>query len=180
MLFITSFALSLLTLTAGMFLLMKSKQDQGKFFRIMSWIIISLGILAVLMSVHLAMYKHMMQKHYKEEMMEHSIFFHHRSPMGGFDRMDMMQGMSSCDKGDGMKCCSEEKKACDTKCCNPEMESKAIMKIITDNVKLTPDQEKTISLAIEQSCKACCSATDKDKPCCTKEKEKDGKEKETK
>jgi hypothetical protein len=180
MLFITSFALSLLTLTAGLFLLIKSKQDPGKFLRIMSWIIISLGILAVLMSVHMAMYKHMMHKHDKSGMMEHSMFFHHRSPMGGFERMDMMPGMPPCDKGDGMKCCSEEKKACDTKCCNPDMQSKAIMKIITDNVKLTPDQEKTITAAIMQSMKACCSA-DKDKACCTKEKDKDGKDgKETK
>jgi len=181
MCFVTSFALALLTLSAGLFLLMKSKQDPGKFFRIMSWIIISLGILAVLMSVHLAMYRHMMHKHHKAEMMEHSMFFHQRNQMGGCDRMDMMPGMP-CDKGDGMACCSSEKKSCDSKCCDADKESKAIVKIVTDNVKLTPDQEKTITAAIMQSLKACCSAdkdkacsaADKDKPCCAKEK--DGKE----
>ena len=182
MCFVSSFALALLTLTAGLFLLLKSKQDPGKFFRIMSWIVISLGILAVFMAVHVAIFKCVMHKHHKAEMMEHSMFFQHRNPMGGCDRMDMMPGMPACDKGDGMACSSSEKKACDTKCCNPDVESKAIMKIVSDNVKLTPDQEKAITAAILQSMKACCSsdkdkaccAADKDKPCCAKDK--DGKE----
>ena len=182
MCFITSFALSLLTLTAGLFLLIKSKQDPGKFIRIMSWIVISLGILAVLMSVHLAIFKCAMHKHHKGEMMEKSMFFNHRNPMGGCDRMDMMPGMPCCDKGDGMACCSADKKAYDAKCCNPDAESKAILKIVSDNVKLTPDQEKNITVAIMQSLKACCSA-DKDKACCAADKDKpacskdkDGKE----
>ncbi|MGD0712273.1 MAG: hypothetical protein ABR968_13950 [Bacteroidales bacterium] len=180
MLFVISLTLSLLVLAASLFLIAKSKQDLGTFFKIMAWIIFAFGILAIVMSIHMAIFKCMMHKHEKSEMMEHQMFCHNKGDMDKCERYENMCGDRDFDKEEGMEIFSKIMKCCDNdKCCNPDMESKAIVKIVSDNVKLTPDQEKNITAAIVQSLKACCSG-EKDKPCCdkdNKDKEKECKDK---
>jgi predicted membrane protein len=173
MFFIISFALSLLTLTAGLFLLIRSKQDLGKFFRIMAWIITSCGILAVLMSVHFAIFRCVMHKHDKFSKEKHEMFFRGKGFMNKCDKFEEFSG-NKCDvdkdDDEDMKVIVK-KEMCDVKC-DPETQSTAVMKIITDNVKLTADQEKNIKSALVLSFKSCCSK-DKDKSCYTKDKDKD-------
>ncbi len=106
MMFIISFTLSLLALTAGLHLLNKAKQDTGKFMKIMSWIIIAGGILAVLLSIQLAIFKCIAHKNHEFPGKDKLIYFHDKLPFekfipfGDFDDDDF-----SCadDESDNMK-----------------------------------------------------------------------------
>ena len=57
MMYLIGFTLALLTITAGLFLLAKTKDGLGKFYKVMAWIIIGCGILIVLGSVQLGAFK---------------------------------------------------------------------------------------------------------------------------
>lgn len=98
MLFILSFTLSVLTLAAGTFLLMKSKEGNCKFYRIMSWIIFAFGIFAIVASIHLAVMKCIMRHENGDKFMgKHHMFF---------DREDKDARFENCEK----LCCP--KKTC--------------------------------------------------------------------
>jgi hypothetical protein len=57
MLFVISTALSLLVIAAGLFLLAKTKDGLGKFFKVMSWILIGCGILITFLSLQMAVFR---------------------------------------------------------------------------------------------------------------------------
>jgi hypothetical protein len=159
--FIISFTLSLLLIAAGLFLLIRSKQETGKFFRIMSWIIISCGFLAVLISIQLAIFKFAMHRH--EESRENKNIFFKTFKSEKFEDMKDMFDKGCCDKDEGMFSFKDEDED-NSSCFKPEEQTTAIMKIISDNVKLTADQEKKIKTAIEESFeKICKKDEDKDK-----------------
>jgi hypothetical protein len=153
MLFIISFTLSLLTIVAGLFLLMRSKQETIRFFRIMSWIIISCGILAVIISVHMAVFK--MALHHQEKFRKENTFFKKFSDekcdklckTENDDDDDEFCGIPSKDAV--MKVIALEKNIAGA--IEPAEQSKLILKIVSDNVKLTADQETKIKSAIEES-----------------------------
>ena len=113
MLFILSFTLSVLTLAAGVFLLMKSKQGLGKFFSIMSWIIFAFGIFAIVGSVHLAVMKHLMMHRDGESFMNRRAMFYD-------DDMDKDMKFEKCEK------MCDSKKSCDM-----DMEKTVVKKIDT-------------------------------------------------
>jgi hypothetical protein len=151
--FVISFALSLLALTAGLFLLIKAKQDPGKFLKIMSWIIIGCGMLAVVLSVHLAILKHIMHKT-DCTTQDNMIYFKHNLPFEKFIPFgeDMDSEFSWADDGEKNVKVIVKKETADSDF-DPEEQTKAVVKIVNDNVKLTPDQEKKIQAAIEESFK---------------------------
>jgi hypothetical protein len=150
MLFIISLTLSLLTIAAGLFLLMRSKQETQKFFRIMSWIIISFGFLAVLISFHMAVFK--MAVHHHEKFMKERTFFN-KFPGNKYNCFYKTDEDNECcgipGEEAGMKIITMKKNIADS--ILPEEQSKVILKIVSDNVKLTADQEKKIRSAIEES-----------------------------
>lgn len=150
--FVISFALSLLALTAGLFLLIKAKQDTGKFLRIMSWIIISCGILAVLLSLHFAIMKHVMH-HNKEGFSKDNYFylkdklpFNKFIPFGDLDEDELCS--SDEESGDVKVIIKKEVTDSDV---DPIVQAKEVLKIVSENVKLTPEQEQKIKDAIEKS-----------------------------
>lgn len=152
--FVISFALSLLALTAGLFLLIKAKQDTGKFLKIMSWVIIACGMLAVILSIHLAIFRHLVQHHDDGIVKDKLFYFNHTLPFEKFMPFDedMDSEFSWADEGEkDIKVVV--KKETDDPDFDPEEQTKAVVKIVTDNVTLTADQEQKIKTAIEQSLK---------------------------
>lgn len=155
MLFVVSLTLSLLTLTAGLFLLIKSKQEPGKFFKVMSWIIISGAFLAILMLVHLAVIKFHGHRGFPPFKEKHAFYSKDDLP---FDKCSKFKDACDDECFSGKDCDSDTKivtikKEISDDNFNPELQSKAIVKIISDNIKLTPDQEKNIKTAIDESFK---------------------------
>jgi hypothetical protein len=148
--FVISFALSLLALTAGLLLLGKAKQETGKFMKVMSWIIIGCGMLAIVLSVHCAIFKMVMHKDHDKDKL---TYFDEKLP---FQKFLMMKNLddddfpfAKDDDSDNLKViCKKETSETEL---NPEAETKAVVKVISDIVKLTPEQEKKIQEAIEKS-----------------------------
>lgn len=154
MMFVISFALSLLTLTAGLLLLYKAKQDTGKFMKIMSWIIIAGGMLAVLLSIQLAIFKCIAHKNHDFPAKDKLMYFNEKLPFHKFFPLIDFEDEFSCtndEDSDNMKIII--KKETDDSYFDPEAQSKAVVKIVSDNITLTADQEKKIKDAIEQSFK---------------------------
>ncbi|MFH0865015.1 MAG: hypothetical protein V1904_02385 [Bacteroidota bacterium] len=152
--FVISFALSLLALAAGLLLLIKAKQDTGKFLKIMSWIIISCGILAVLLSIHMAILRHIVKHNHDCTVNDNMIYFNHKLPFEKFIPFceDIDSEFSWTDDGEKNVKVIVKKETADSDF-DPEEQSKAVVKIVSDNVTLTSDQEKKIKNAIEQSFK---------------------------
>jgi hypothetical protein len=153
--FIISLCLSLLTLSAGMLLLAKTKNGLGRFFKVMSWVIIGCGMLLTLMSIQMAAFKCISRWNHSSGEKEDVMFFHGpKGPCGpacfkGCCGEDMEEGEGGFF---GDEPCSKKMMFC-RKFAGDEDEgeqTEAIIKVISDSTKLTADQEKKIKDAVDR------------------------------
>ena len=158
MLFVVSLALSLLVLTAGLFLLVKTKDGSlGKFLKVMAWIIVGFGMLLSLMSVHFAVVKHIAHHRAVMEGRENAMFFEGQKPPSG---PNCFEASFPGDKeGCGMPCngpCCKKMMMMKKYMGDEEMEgmhADRLIKVISDSVKLTPEQQKKVAGIIEKAMK---------------------------
>jgi hypothetical protein len=154
--FIISICLSLLVLSAGLFLFAKSKEGLGKLFKIMAWIITVCGILLVLLSIQMAACK-CISRHCGDKACTEDALFHKGCMPGGpecFGRMGNemdKEGCGFCCEGPGHMKVKVFKNFIDDG--EDEGEVEAVVKVVTDSLKLTPEQEKKIKIAVENALK---------------------------
>lgn len=155
--FVLSLAMSLLALTAGLFLLIKARQDAGRFLKIMSWIIIGSGMLAVLFSLHLPLMRHFMKHHDDDdEGFSKGNYFYCK------DKLPFQKFMKFGDFDEDMPFGNDEKqevkvivkKGGDDNAVDPADQAEKIVKILSSNLKLTTEQETKIKDEIEKSLSA--------------------------
>jgi hypothetical protein len=128
MLFIISLALSLLVIAAGLFLLAKAKEGLGKFFKVMSWILIGCGILITLLSLQMAVFRFIAQRTSGFSPDKDVMFFNKDMPPGGDKCVEKF-----CSKDGNMKIMVIKG---DDDEFEGEGQEKEIVKVVTDTVKI--------------------------------------------
>jgi hypothetical protein len=150
MLFIVSLSLSLIVLAAGLFLLAKTKEGLGKFFKVTAWIITGFGILLAALSIHMAVYKCISHCRGDKDGKGNAMFFHDQMPPCDPACCMGPGGRDFDDKGCGMKVKVMKFKDDDE---GEGVETEEVIKVITDSVKLTPEQMKKVREAVEKALK---------------------------
>jgi hypothetical protein len=155
MMFILSLSLSLLVLAAGLFLLIKTRDGLTRFFKIMAWVIVGFGILLSLMSIHMAVYKcvsrHCGHMPCKEDVMMlngHKGACGFECGPGGID-MEKFPGNCGYMSAEPGKVKIFKKFIGDDE--NEDIEAIEAIKVISDSVKLSPEQEKKIIEAVKKA-----------------------------
>lgn len=137
-------SLALIAVIAGMFLLAKTKKEAlGLFFKIVSWVVVVVGIIVFLCTFGAAMRWHAMRMHEMKNMHDGFMWRHEHGDMYGPNCCPGDMFMNEYGK-DGKNCPNmmEGKKCCGGEMENMTPEAKADhkVKMLTEKLQLTNEQ----------------------------------------